>query len=153
MNELSHLQQGPSFMNIPSKILKRYADVICKPLTDVVNDNFEKYYFPNNSKEDDITAIYKKDEQTNTKNQRPITIFNICINDLFFLVTDTEMCNYADDTTIFSCGYEIDNILETLQRDANLLSDWFVDNYMEMNDDKSHLLMFGNKENSSITIG
>ena len=70
-----------------------------------------------------------------------------------FLVTDTEICNYADDTTIFSCGYEIDNILETLERDANLLSDWFVDNYMKMNDDKSHLLMFGNKENTSITIG
>ena len=80
-------------------------------------------------------------------------LFNIYINDLFFLVTDTEICNYADDTTIFSCGYEIDNILETLERDANLLSDWFVDNYMKMNDDKSHLLIFGNKENTSITIG
>ena len=80
-------------------------------------------------------------------------LFNIYINDLFFLVTDTEICNYADDTTIFSCGYEIDNILETLERDANLLSDWFVDNYMKMNDDKSHLLIFGNKENTSITTG
>ncbi len=78
-------------------------------------------------------------------------LFNIHINDIFFLVTDTEICNYADDTTIFSCGYEIDNILETLERDANLLSDWFVDNYMKMNDDKSHLLIFGTKENTLIT--
>ena len=69
-----------------------------------------------------------------------------------FLVTDTEICNYADDTTMFLCGYEIHNILETLERDANSLSDWFIDNYMKMNDDKSHLLMFGNKENTSITI-
>ena len=78
-------------------------------------------------------------------------LFNIYIDDIFFLVTDTEICNYADDTTIFSCGYEIDNILETLERDANLLSDWFVDNYMKMNDDKSHPLIFG-KENTSITF-
>ncbi len=55
-------------------IQKRFADVICKPLTDVVYDNLEKCYFPNNLKEGDITAIYKKDEPTNKKNYRPITI-------------------------------------------------------------------------------
>ena len=80
-------------------------------------------------------------------------LFNIYINYIFFLVTDTGIRNYADDTTIFSCDYEINNILETLERDANLLSDWFVDNYMKMKDDKSHLLMFCNKENTLITIG
>lgn len=47
----------------------------------------------------------------------------------------------------------IDTILETLERDANLSPDWFVDNYLKMNDEKSHLLIFGNKENTSITIG
>ena len=29
-------------------------------------------------------------------------LFNVCIDDLFFMVTDTAMCNFADDTTIFA---------------------------------------------------
>ncbi len=52
MTELSHLQLNKAVpvKSIPSKILKRFADLICKPLTDVINDNFEKFYFPNNLK-------------------------------------------------------------------------------------------------------
>ena len=38
------------------------------------NQKFEKCFFPNNLKKGCITAIYKKDEQTNKKNYRPISI-------------------------------------------------------------------------------
>ena len=72
-------------------------------------------------------------------------LFNIYINDFFYLVKDTEICNYADDTTIFVCGTEVDPILKSLEKDAPLLSNWFANNYMKMNDDKSHLLVLGNK--------
>ena len=58
---------------------------------------------------------------------------------------DTGICNYADDTTIFVCGTELDPILKSLGKDASLLSNWFANNYMKMNDDKSHLLVLGNK--------
>ena len=30
-------------------------------------------------------------------------LFNIFIDDIFSLVNETEVCNYADDTTIFTC--------------------------------------------------
>ena len=30
-------------------------------------------------------------------------LFNVFINDLFFLVEETEICNYADDTTRYLC--------------------------------------------------
>ena len=73
-------------------------------------------------------------------------LFNIYINDFFYLVKDTEICNYADDTTIFVCGTKFDPILKTLEKDASLLSNWFANNYMKMNDDKSHLLVLGNKD-------
>ena len=72
-------------------------------------------------------------------------LFNIYINDFFYLVKDTEVCNYADDTTIFVCGTELDPILKSLEKDASLLSNWFANNYMKMNDDKSHLLVLGSK--------
>ena len=73
-------------------------------------------------------------------------LFNIYINDFFYLVKDTEVCNYADDTTIFACGSDLVSVLESLEGDAALLSLWFENNYMKMNEDKSHLLVFGNKD-------
>ena len=74
-------------------------------------------------------------------------LFNIYINDFFYLVKDTEICNYADDTTIFACGSDLGSVLESLEGDAALLSLWFENNYVKMNEDKSHLLVFGNKDN------
>ena len=74
-------------------------------------------------------------------------LFNIYINDFFYLVKDTEICNYADDTTVFACGSDLGSILESLEGDAALLSLWFENNYMKMNEDKSHLPVFGNTDN------
>ena len=58
---------------------------------------------------------------------------------------DAEVCNYADDTTIFVCGAELDPILKSLEKDASLLSSWFANNHMKMNSDTSHLFGVGNK--------
>ena len=41
-------------------------------------------------------------------------LLNILINDLFVLVEDTEMCNYADDTAIYVCDYELENTVSNL---------------------------------------
>ena len=57
------------------------------------------------------------------------------------MVKETDVCIYADDTTIFVCGAELDPILKSLEKDASLLSSWFANNYMKMNGDKSHLLV------------
>ena len=43
-------------------------------------------------------------------------LFNIYINDFFCLVKDTEICNYADDTTILVCGIELDPILKSQEK-------------------------------------
>ena len=34
-------------------------------------------------------------------------LINSYINDFFYLVKDTEICNYRDDTTIFACAVQI----------------------------------------------
>ena len=45
------------------------------------------------------------------------------------------------------------SILKSLEKDASLLSLWFENNYMKMNEDKSHLLVFGSKgEDVSVNI-
>ena len=35
-----------------------------------------------------------------------LILFNIFINDIFFFVEKSESCNFADDNTVYSCGYE-----------------------------------------------
>ena len=42
-------------------------------------------------------------------------LFNIFINDLFLLSLDSEICNFADDNTIFSCGNELHEIVTALE--------------------------------------
>ena len=68
-------------------------------------------------------------------------LYNTYINDFFYLVIDTEICNYAYNNTIFACGSDLGS------RNAALLSLWFENNYTKMDEDKSHLLIFGNKNN------
>ena len=72
-------------------------------------------------------------------------LFNTFINYVFFLVNDTEVCNYADDMTIFACDSDVNNAQYKLEADASRLSKWFVDNHMKLNDAKCHLMLFGNK--------
>ena len=38
-------------------------------------------------------------------------LFNVFINDLFFMVTDTAICNFADDTTILAADSCLDKVL------------------------------------------
>ena len=49
-------------------------------------------------------------------------LFNVYINDLFLLMNRAEICNYADDTTIYICGSEVENVIGGLEQDASQLS-------------------------------
>ena len=81
-------------------------------------------------------------------------LFNIYLNDLFMFVNDAQICNYADDTTIYACDSNIESIIETLESDALKIAEWFRNNCMKLNEDKCHLMVFGDKSNDiSLTIG
>ena len=73
-------------------------------------------------------------------------LFNIYLNDLSMFV-DAEICNYADDTTIHACDNNIEGIIETLESDALKIAEWFLNNCMNLNEDKCHLMIFGDKSN------
>ena len=55
-------------------------------------------------------------------------LFNIYLNDLFMFVNDAEICNYADDTTIYACDNNVESIIETLESDALKIAEWFPNN-------------------------
>ena len=71
-------------------------------------------------------------------------LFNIYINDLFFMTNECEVCNYADDTTPFACGKSLENVVSKLEHDSEIAICWFESN-MKLNTGKCHLLIAGNK--------
>ena len=75
--------------------------------------------------------------------------FNIFINVIFFLLNETEICNYADDATIYCLHQELQEVTTRLENDTAKLSTWFAGNFMKLNEEKCHLLVFGEKRHES----
>ena len=46
---------------------------------------------------------------------------NIFINDSFLMSLESEICNFADDNTIFACGNTTQEIVIKLENDLGLL--------------------------------
>ena len=81
-------------------------------------------------------------------------LFNIYLNDLFYLTESTEVCNFADDTTFFACDENLNSLIKRLEHDSLLAIEWFQNNNMKLNQDKCHLLVSGYKhENVWAQIG
>ena len=72
-------------------------------------------------------------------------LFNIYLNDLFFLLKEIDVCNFADDTTPFFCHENIEVVFDKLETYSDFCISWFEDNFMKLNTDKCHLLVSGHK--------
>ena len=45
-------------------------------------------------------------------------LFNVFINDLILFIKEIDICNFADDTTLYSCGKELDTISFKLETET-----------------------------------
>ena len=73
---------------------------------------------------------------------------NIFQNDLFFVLKDIDVCNFADDTSPHACDISLDELLMRLEHDPALAVCWFESNYIKLNTDKCHLIISGNTHES-----
>ena len=71
-------------------------------------------------------------------------LFNIYLNDLFFVFSNTSICNLADDTTPYVCDTDLPSLLQKLESDTISAIMWFDANYMKLNQSKCHVLFAGN---------
>ena len=271
-----NVKKATTFKNIPSKVLKQNADICIPILSDIINNCFEAMEFPDGLKVADVSPVYKKDDATDIKNYRPISVlpsvskifervmqtqisdymhkhlspflcgyrkdfsaqhaliallekwkisldkggfagailmdlskafdclnhdlliaklsaygfskksitlirsylknrwqrtkvntafsswtelllgvpqgsvlgpllFNIYINDLFWVNCKSDVCNFADDTTFHACDQNLNSVINRLEHDSLLAIEWFEANYMKLNPDKCHLLLGGHK--------
>ena len=68
------------------------------------------------------------------------------------MMNETGFASYADDNTPYRTANTIDEVIQSLEHDSMMLSQWFSDNQMKANISKCHLLV--NKKNEvTIRIG
>ena len=63
-------------------------------------------------------------------------LFNIFINDLLLWISNSELLNFADDSTISAAENTIEELISTLEKESQAAIDWFVSNEMIVNPDK-----------------
>ena len=73
-------------------------------------------------------------------------LFNIFLSDLFLLISDTDIVNYADDNTPYFCQLDSGLVADSLEISSTKLLAWFSNNRMKANPDKYHFLLTGKKE-------
>ena len=74
------------------------------------------------------------------------------LNDLLLSIQDTDICNYADDTTIYARDKNLDSVIARLENDSSTIIQWFADNFMKLNTDKCHLMVLGRNSNQRVTV-
>ena len=70
-------------------------------------------------------------------------LFNIFINDIFLFVESSNVCNYADNNTLFAFGKTFEEVTRKLQNDFLILDEWFFNNFLVLNSDKCHFMTPG----------
>ena len=59
------------------------------------------------------------------------------------------MFNCVEDTTTYACYRDLSAIICNSEAVGSVPANWFSSNFMKLIDDKSHLIIFGNKMNDA----
>ena len=67
------------------------------------------------------------------------------MNDLFFSDLETDICNFADDNTLYA---STENVIKRLYHDIPIVINWFRTNEMVVNPNKFQVMFPGCRENA-----
>ena len=73
-------------------------------------------------------------------------MFNIFLNDIFMFISKCNLCNYANDSTLYSTGKDLNRIRRNLEIDFMILHQWFHENHMTLNPGKCHYMVIGSRD-------
>ena len=62
-----------------------------------------------------------------------LLLFNIFTNDIFFFIEKSEICNFADGNTLYSCDGNLLRIKENLISNVKNILFWFRTNSLKSN--------------------
>lgn len=72
-------------------------------------------------------------------------LFIIYVNDLNSSLSHSNYFLFADDTTIYISGKNINSLIDYMNEDLSELSSWFKANKLALNTKKTHYMIFSNK--------
>ena len=72
-------------------------------------------------------------------------LFNTCISNIFFFVVKSEICNFADDNSIYSCGKDLLKMKENFMCSMKTILKWFSLNSLKANLGKFQFMILGDK--------
>ena len=64
-------------------------------------------------------------------------------------ISNSQICNYADDTKLYVIEQDIQQAIKTLEQDVALMGEWLKNNYMTLNEEKCHLRNFSKNNNDT----
>ena len=73
-------------------------------------------------------------------------LFNVFINNLFFVTTLSEVCNFADDNTLYKFNKELKIVFRNLESDLNNVLAWFDLCSLKVNPGKFQFIFLGTKD-------
>ena len=79
-------------------------------------------------------------------------VFNIFINDIFLAVEKSDICNFADDNTLYSPSSNLPLILNNLEHDMRHLLYWFKINSLKASPGKLQFIMLGKKKHLKYSL-
>ena len=79
-------------------------------------------------------------------------LFNIFINDIFYFILETDICNFADDNTLYACDTSFESARDRLNNDLRRIILWFRNNSMVANPGKFQLMFLGGDVPSDFSI-
>ena len=72
-------------------------------------------------------------------------LFILYINDICKALQNMKCVLFADDTSLYSSGADLEQLLHVVQKDLNILHKWFAINKLSLNISKTKFIIFGNK--------
>ena len=82
-----------------------------------------------------------------------LLLSNIFFNDLFFFSAKFEICYFAYDNSLYSCGMNLDNIFTNLIQDTWNVYEWFVYNSIKGHPENVQFIILGNTGLHALQIG
>ena len=72
---------------------------------------------------------------------------------MLWFIEKTDICNFADNNTIYSCAKSVNDLIENLQSVLKIVLKWFKDNQMMANTGNFQFMILSkNTANKSIVI-
>ena len=79
-------------------------------------------------------------------------LFNLFIYDLFLSIARINICNFADDNTIYNSDINLQTILKDIKYDMQYILKWFKVNSLKLNPKKFKFMILGKSTRQSIVL-